>query len=269
MICLKCNTPNPDASRFCSQCGIFMTIVPTQASSQQEEAPTVAPGTGGFPPSTGFRAQDSMAATTASAMGATSPGFMMGILPRGFMLGNRYEVEEPLGMGGMGMVYRAKDTQLGVPVALKLIRGEYASNEQVITRFKQEINIARSVTHRNVARIFDLGESDGVRYLTMEYIDGQDLAHIVEKTGPVSIERTISLLRQTCAALKEAHSVGVVHRDLKPHNIMLDANDGVHLMDFGIAMSTEVQGFTRTGALIGTPDYMSPEQAAGLQKWLI
>ena len=204
-----------------------------------------------------------MAATTASAMGATSPGFMMGILPRGFMLGNRYEVEEPLGMGGMGMVYRAKDTQLGVPVALKLIRGEYASNEQVITRFKQEINIARSVTHRNVARIFDLGESDGVRYLTMEYIDGQDLAHIVEKTGPVSIERTISLLRQTCAALKEAHSVGVVHRDLKPHNIMLDANDGVHLMDFGIAMSTEVQGFTRTGALIGTPDYMSPEQAAG------
>ncbi|HEY3175213.1 MAG TPA: protein kinase [Candidatus Polarisedimenticolia bacterium] len=259
MICVQCQTPNPETSRFCSQCGEVMTLVPSS-----EDSATIAPGTGApVPGRKPFNASDSMGSTTAGTFAGSAPGMLMGILPKGFKLANRYEIEEPLGMGGMGMVYRARDVDLGVPVALKLIRGEYASNEQVITRFKQEINIARRVTHRNVARIYDLGESEGLRYLTMEYIEGQDFSHIVEKGGPVSVERGISVLRQVCSALKEAHASGVVHRDLKPHNIMLDPQGSVHLMDFGIAMSADVQGFTRTGALIGTPDYMSPEQAEG------
>ncbi|HZI95142.1 MAG TPA: protein kinase [Patescibacteria group bacterium] len=204
----------------------------------------------------------SLAATTAGS-GASSQGLRLGILPRGFILSERYEIEQPLGMGGMGMVYRARDLHLEVPVALKMIRGEFADNERILERFKKEITIARQVTHRNVTRIYDMGESEGLRYISMEYVEGQDLSHVVQEKGPVSVEKAVSILRQVCAALKEAHSVGIVHRDLKPQNVMLDANGSVHVMDFGIAMQADARGMTRTGALIGTPEYMSPEQAEG------
>ncbi len=240
MLCPVCQTPNPDDGRFCSQCAEPL-LAKTGASR---------PGSAG-----------SLAATTAG--GITGSGIRSGSLPPGHLLGDRYRIEAALGMGGMGMVYRAIDCELNVPVALKLIRGEYADNPQIVERFKKEITIARRVTHRNVARIYDMGEAEGFRYISMEYIEGRDLAGLVAEKGRFGVEETLSMLRQVCAALKEAHASGVVHRDLKPHNIMLDASGGAHVMDFGIAMAADAGGMTRTGALVGTPEYMSPEQAEG------
>ena len=257
MLCVRCQTPNPDTSRFCSHCGeSFGTGVHTHGSLT-----SLGTTPGDSPVAAGYSAGDSMALTSGGH--AATPGRNLAVLPPGFILGNRYEVHEPLGMGGMGMVYRATDRHLDVPVALKLIRAEYADIAPVLERFKKEITIARRVTHRNVARIYDMGEAEGLRYISMEYIEGQDLSQVVEKNGPMPIERALSVMRQVCSALEEAHAAGVVHRDLKPHNVMLDASGRARVMDFGIAMSVDIRGMTRTGALIGTPEYMSPEQAQG------
>lgn len=235
MLCLKCATPNPETNRFCSTCGESLHA----GGSGETET-----GSG-----------------VTRVFGPTSP--TGGNLTGGTILGNRYRVIESIGMGGMGMVYRAVDLQLEVPVALKVIRNEFADNDKILERFKKEITIARKVTHKNVARIYDFGDADGIKYISMEYIEGRDLAHIIEKEGPLSADKAISILKQCCSALAEAHSQGVVHRDLKPHNVMLDGKGDVHLMDFGIALSQESRGLTRTGAIIGTPEYMAPEQAEG------
>lgn len=184
-------------------------------------------------------------------------------LAPGTVLGTRYEILALLGLGGMGAVYKAKDRELDRIVALKLIRSELASNPQSLHRFKQELILARKVTHKNVIRIFDLGEADGIRFITMEYIDGQDVATLVKQGGKLGVEQAVSIIEQVCFALDAAHAEGVVHRDLKPQNIMLDPHGKVFVMDFGIAWSTETAGMTMTGAIIGTPDYMSPEQVKG------
>jgi len=253
MLCASCHTANPDDSRFCSQCGEPFDSASGPSRSGSGSAPPRNRPSG--PP----HDHGSLVATTAG----TGSGIRTGPLPEGHVLGNRYEIEKALGMGGMGMVYRALDRELNVPVAIKLIRGEYAENPQIVERFKKEITIARRVTHRNVARIYDMGEAEGFRYISMEYIEGKDLARIVAEKGRFRVEEALSVARQICAALKEAHASGVVHRDLKPHNIMLDETGSAHVMDFGIATSADVGGMTRTGALIGTPEYMSPEQAEG------
>ncbi len=234
-LCPKCATPNPEASRFCSTCGGELH------DTAKDEAPT---GSG--------------------ATRSTEPtGVAGGTLPAGTVLGGRYRILSPLGMGGMGMVYKALDLDLSVPVALKVIRGEYAHNEKILVRFKREITIARKVTHKNVARIYDMGEAEGVKYITMEFIEGEDLARIVERNGALPTEQVIAILKLVCAGLSEAHAQGVVHRDLKPHNIMLGPGGSVHIMDFGIAVSQETRGLTRTFEILGTPEYLSPEQAEG------
>jgi serine/threonine protein kinase/tetratricopeptide (TPR) repeat protein len=180
------------------------------------------------------------------------------------VLGNRYEILQLLGEGGMGAVYRALDREVARTVALKLIRAELASNPTILARFKQELLTAHQVTHKNVIRIYDIAEADGVKFITMEYVDGSDLRHILIERGKLAPERAIEIIRQVCLALQAAHSAGVIHRDLKPQNIMQDSKTGrILVMDFGLARSIESEGMTQTGALLGTIEYMSPEQSMG------
>src|SRR3974390_995549 len=186
------------------------------------------------------------------------------VLNPGDLLGGRYEILQLLGEGGMGAVYKAHDREVERTVALKLIRPELASNPTILARFKQELLTAHQVTHKNVIRIYDLAEADGVKFITMEYVDGSDLRHILIDNGKLAPERAIEIIRQVCLALEAAHSAGVIHRDLKPQNIMQDSKTGrILVMDFGLARSIESEGMTQTGALLGTIEYMSPEQSMG------
>jgi len=148
-------------------------------------------------------------------------------------------------------------------VALKIIRPELAVDKEILARFKQELILARRITHKNVIRIFDLGEADGLKFITMEFIEGKDLSALIREKGRPSFEECADIIFQTCTALDAAHSEGVVHRDLKPQNIMVEKHGRIIVMDFGIARTIEQGGMTHTGALIGTPDYMSPEQVMG------
>jgi serine/threonine protein kinase/Tfp pilus assembly protein PilF len=163
----------------------------------------------------------------------------------------------------MGAVYKARDREVDREVALKIIRPDLAEHPDVIRRFKHELILARQVTHKNVIRIFDLGEAEGTKFISMEYIDGRDLKSIQTERGKLPQEEAAGIIEQVCRGLDAAHAEGVVHRDLKPQNIMVDRRGRVAVMDFGIARSIEMTGLTQTGALIGTPRYMSPEQAKG------
>jgi len=179
------------------------------------------------------------------------------------VLGQRYEILELLGQGGMGAVYKARDREVNQLVALKVIRPDLANNPAIIERFKQELILARQVTHRNVIRIYDLAEADGVKFITMEYVAGEDLRALTHEKGKLTPQQAVEVMRQVCLALEAAHSVGVIHRDLKPQNIMRDGTGRVLVMDFGLARTLEGSGMTQTGALVGTMEYMSPEQALG------
>jgi len=185
------------------------------------------------------------------------------LLQPGDVLSGRYEILQLLGEGGMGAVYKAKDRELARFVALKLIRPELASNPSILARFKQELLLSHQVTHRNVIRIYDLSESDGVKFITMEFIEGMDLRHLLLSRGKMAAHEAVEMIRQVCFALYAAHSEGVIHRDLKPQNVMQDKQGRILVMDFGLARSVDSDGMTQTGALVGTMDYMSPEQALG------
>ncbi len=183
----------------------------------------------------------------------------------GSLFAGRYEILGVLGQGGMGAVYKARDRELDRLIALKVIRPELATDPAILQRFKQELILARNITHKNVVRIFDLGESEGIRFITMEYVDGEDLRTLLRRAGKFPPKDTISVIEQVCRALDAAHAEGVIHRDLKPQNIMRDKNGRIVVMDFGLARSLGESGMTQTGAIVGTIEYMSPEQALGSQ----
>ena len=186
------------------------------------------------------------------------------ILTPGTLLQSRYQIQKMLGQGGMGAVYQARDTELERTIALKLIRPDLATNPMVLKRFKQELILSRNVTHRNVVRIFDLGEAQGTRFITMELVEGEDLRTLLARQGRLPSEEAVGILEQISAALEAAHAAGVIHRDLKPQNVMREPGGRVVVMDFGLARSFESDdGMTQTGALVGTLEYMSPEQALG------
>ena len=191
-----------------------------------------------------------------AAIGAT-------VLEVGTVLGGRYEIQKLLGMGGMGAVYKARDIEVDRTVGLKVIRPDLAGNPAILARFKQELVLARQVTHRNIIRIYDLNEADGVKFITMEFIEGEDLRAILTREGKVAPRDAINIMRQACSGLQAAHHEGVIHRDLKPGNIMQDASGRVVIMDFGLAKTVQGDGMTQTGMMIGTMEYMSPEQAMG------
>ena len=184
-------------------------------------------------------------------------------LQPGVLFGGRYEILSVLGQGGMGAVYKARDRELDRLIALKIIRPELATDPAILLRFKQELILSRNITHKNVVRIYDLGEADGIRFISMEYVDGEDLRTILRRQGKFSPKEAIAVVEQVCRALDSAHSEGVIHRDLKPQNIMRDRHGRIVVMDFGLARSLGDSGMTQTGAIVGTLEYMSPEQALG------
>src|SRR5437763_11893841 len=187
----------------------------------------------------------------------------------GTVFANRYEVKEVLGMGGMGVVYRAFDRELREAVAIKTLRPEALTGDGVaLERFKQEIRLARKIAHRNVVRTYDLGEADGMYYLTMEYVEGTSLKDLIASRGHLPVAVTLTVGKQLCRALEVAHEQGIIHRDIKPQNMVVEPTGFLKVMDFGIArLATAPQGkgLTQDGMTIGTPDYMSPEQISGME----
>ena len=183
------------------------------------------------------------------------------ILEPGSILGQRYEIMRILGVGGMGAVYQARDLELSRTIALKVIRHDLAGNQAIIDRFKQELILATQVTHRNVVRIYDLGEAEGMKFITMEFVEGEDLRSLIHDRLKLPPAEAVDIMQQVCRALEAAHAVGVIHRDLKPQNIMRDKTGRIVVMDFGLARTLEGDGMTQSGALVGTMEYMSPEQA--------
>jgi eukaryotic-like serine/threonine-protein kinase len=238
MVCPQCNHTNPDALVQCEKCS-----TPLPFSNE-----TLDTGSQGW---------------SAPAGDVVVPG-AFGSLSAGTILGTRYKITRLLGQGGMGAVYQAYDRELDRQVALKVIRGDMAANPEILRRFKQELILARQITHKNVIRIFDLGQADGIKFITMDYIEGEDLQSVLRRKKKLEPAEAANIISQVCRALEAAHAEGVIHRDLKPQNIMLDNSGRAYVMDFGIARSVLESGMTQTGALIGTPDYMSPEQASGL-----
>jgi serine/threonine protein kinase/tetratricopeptide (TPR) repeat protein len=230
--CAVCHTSNPPGSLACLKCSNPIDSVSPFDQSTAADVPRDAEGPGG----------------------SLSPGTI---------LAERYEVLKMLGEGGMGAVYKAMDRELDRIVALKVIRSELADKPDILQRFKQELILARLVTHRNVIRIFDLGVSGNIKFITMDFVEGRDLKSVLTEQRKLSAGKACDIIRQICLGLEAAHTEGVVHRDLKPQNIMLDSQGRVYLMDFGLARSMELVGMTRTGAMLGTPAYMSPEQAKG------
>jgi eukaryotic-like serine/threonine-protein kinase len=179
----------------------------------------------------------------------------------GSVLASRYEILQMLGQGGMGAVYKARDRQVDRLVAVKIIRPEMAANPAILQRFIQELVLARQITHRNVIRIYDIGEAEGIKFITMEYVEGKDLRSIISERGKLPAEDAVSIVEQIAAGLSAAHAEGVIHRDLKPGNIMQDATGRIVVMDFGLARTVGGDGMTQTGMMLGTMEYMSPEQA--------
>jgi eukaryotic-like serine/threonine-protein kinase len=228
-------------------------LTPSSGSSptlfaDPSDAPTIAEGGG----------SSSSARTSYPGLGDPD------LLQPGTLLGQRYEILQLLGKGGMGAVYRAKDREVNRMVALKVIRPDLAGNRAILDRFKLELVLSHKVTHKNVVRIYDLGEASGIKFITMEYIEGQDLRSLIVEKKTFPPEEAVEIMRQVCRALEAAHAVGIIHRDLKPQNIMRDGEGRVVVMDFGLArLQDSNDGMTQTGAIVGTMEYMSPEQGLG------
>src|SRR6266446_8149988 len=257
MNCPRCGWPNPETAGQCSACAA--TLSPSAPAADGEGADT--------PTRTGIGGGSDRTLTTSGVPRSTTGGYGFApstrLLP-GTLLGTRYEILAILGEGGMGTVYKAQDRELGRLVALKVIRPEMASRPEVLERFKREILLASQVTHKNVLRIHDLGEAGEIRFISMSYVEGTNLKGVLEREGPLSLEKGLPLARQIGDALQAAHDAGIVHRDLKPQNILIDRDGNAYIADFGISRSLAEGGtMTDTGAILGTVDYMSPEQARG------
>lgn len=244
--------------------------LPTQIDlPESSEMPTILEVSA---PASPAEAATSIDLTQGSGVARRSPtpgpsSFVQGaiLLQEGTVLGNRYEIVQLLGEGGMGAVYKAKDQELDRVIALKVIRPDLAGHPEILQRFKQELILARQVTDTNIIRIFDLGEADGIRFITMEFVEGETLHHMLRTRGKLPVQEVVETLEQVLSGLRAAHKAGVIHRDLKPGNIMRDADGRVVIMDFGLARSLEGDGMTKTGAMLGTMEYMSPEQALGME----
>ncbi len=184
--------------------------------------------------------------------------------PQPRILNGRFQLDRKLGQGGMATVYLARDLRLNRPVAVKILHGQYASDEQFLRRFKHEADAAAQLGHPNIVRVYDVGNDGDLHYIVMEYVAGSDLKEIISLEGPLPVGRTLKMIQQIAEALEAAHHNGLVHRDVKPQNVLIDSEDRVHLSDFGIAKSDRSSAYTDPGTTFGTADYLAPEQAQGL-----
>lgn len=186
-------------------------------------------------------------------------------LAPGSDFGPRYRIEALLGQGGMGRVYKAYDKDLDRIVAIKVVRQGIMGEADALKRFKQELLLASRISHKNVLRIHDMGEVGDVKFISMAFVEGRDLHQVLQETPKLPFDRILKFAAQLAEALAAAHAEGVVHRDLKPQNILLNKDDHIFVSDFGLAKSFEQDAvaMTRTGAFLGTPRYMSPEQVEG------
>ena len=248
--CPSCATENLPTSRFCGNCA-----APLAGVAISSEAETVAtPG----PVPLSQRPASRAPSTPVSTIASTSVD--EGRFPPGAVLLERYRIVALLGQGGMGEVYRATDLTLGQPVALKFLPESAARDGRALARFREEVRIARQVSHPNVCRVYDIGEIEGLHFISMEYVDGEDLASLLRRIGRVPEDKALDIARKLCAGLAAAHDKGVLHRDLKPANVMLDGRGNVLITDFGLAA---ISGHVKEGEIrFGTPAYMAPEQLA-------
>jgi eukaryotic-like serine/threonine-protein kinase len=259
MSCPRCGSNDVSASGRCDGCGAVVSTLTFAADSATSLAFSSSDTPTGFTPLPPLRTPLGRRPSMSNAAGP---------LAAGQSFGPRYHIIRVLGAGGMGVVYQAWDAELGVAVALKVIRPEVLQDPEsageVERRFKRELVLARQVTHKHVVRIHDLGELDGIKYLTMPFVEGENLADVLKREGTLPVPRALSIAKQIASGLAAAHEVGVVHRDLKPENIMIANDGGALIMDFGISRSVSHTGTaTALGAVIGTLAYMAPEQAQG------
>jgi serine/threonine protein kinase/Flp pilus assembly protein TadD len=296
MNCPRCRTEAPAAAALCGSCG---TPFPARPPFEDEDGgvtllpPRSPSGDAGgrFAASVSLPApglefgSGEMTGVPGTVPGSAIAGAEAGPLKPGQSFGPRYHIVKLIGLGGMGAVYQAWDSELGVLVALKVIRPEAAADpaaaRDLERRFKRELLLARQVTHRNVVRIHDLGELGGIKYITMPFVQGEDLATLLDREGRLAVPRTLAIARGILSGLVAAHEAGVVHRDLKPANVMIGEHDEALIMDFGIARSTGdtgirskatalparsegvTAGATSAGEIVGTVEYMAPEQVRG------
>ncbi len=248
--CVSCHADLPDTSRFCASCGTPLPSDDMATAISTDVPPSPRPST---PPR---RVSLSAASSASSAPSSGQARFVPGTV-----LAGRYRIIGLLGAGGMGEVYRADDLTLDQPIAIKFLPPSYSQNEDLLERFRNEVKIARKVSHPNVCRVYDVGETDGLTFLTMEYVDGEDLSILLRRIGRLPEDKALETARQICAGLAAAHAKGVLHRDLKPANVMLDGRGQAVIMDFGLAaIAEQVKGAEIRS---GTPAYMAPEQLEG------
>jgi serine/threonine protein kinase/tetratricopeptide (TPR) repeat protein len=226
--CPRCQADNPSDSKYCKECATALPHPPSIAS----------------PPTRTIETPREELTT-------------------GTLFASRYQIVEELGGGGMGKVYRALDTKVGEEIAVKVIKPEIAADKATVERFKNELKIARKIVHKSVGRVYDLNEDRGTYYITMEFVRGEDLKAFIRSSGQMAVGTSLRVAHQVAEGLAEAHGLGVVHRDLKPSNIMIDRDGHARIMDFGIARLVGARGITGGGMMVGTPEYMSPEQVEG------
>ncbi len=248
LTCPVCSSSNPNGSISCERCnsafeGIDQTLAADLGTHDTD-------------------GQGASASPNHSFSGLNLSGSEFGV---GDVIAGRYRIIRQLGQGGMGTVYEAFDVELERAIALKSIRPDLAANPAALRRLKQETLLTRQIAHRNVVRIFDLGVADGLRFITMEFVDGTDLKSLLGTRGRFSPKDAIAVMKQVCEGLQAAHTEDVIHRDLKPQNILIGRDHRVRIVDFGLARSFDHTGITRTGTVLGTPHYMAPEQALGGQ----
>jgi eukaryotic-like serine/threonine-protein kinase len=271
--CVSCGAANIAEARFCNQCGLALNqawnATTLTISSPPHSLPlshrslgvaSTHPPPPDAPP---LSLRPALQERSTDARELADP--LIGVV-----VADRYRIKEPIGRGGMGVVYRVEHARIGKLMALKLLTGELTRDPQQVARFKREAQLVSRLSHPNTVQVFDFGASDGLVYLAMEYLKGEDLGHLIRRVGPLGVERTLKIVIQVCSSLREAHEKGMVHRDLKPENIIVmqgaEEEDLIKVLDFGLAKlreGGELSEVTSRGAIVGTPYYMSPEQIRG------